>query len=327
MVVIRVIQKALEQSPYSAEELANLFSGTIRQLVLTFIEYLIKKNYIVSAEAPFLAPTKKEEPQDIFYWHFNQHQQQIAEQLNTKPWAFAGMNKLNKHMITALLREGKQHVIVVDDPHLRNIEFFDDYFTCIDEFWSNPAIEVIPEDDFLDNKRDVGFIIAASEFGSFSLLEEWNSYAVQHKIPFYPAVLQNMVGYAGPLVIPGEGPCLECLTHRQNSNTAEFREKRQVEKFAFESQKLVAYHQAMLTVLAEVGIFDLVKFNNNIQWDVGTLCEIDLLGGNMTRRKLIKAPRCRTCSRSAHQPAVNLHKQMTSDEAWKEIEQTVGYEE
>lgn len=329
MIVVRVIQKALAQAPYTAEELAALFSGTIRELILAFIESLIQRNFIVhlNGEQNLAAQPAKEHAQDIFYWHFNKHQQEIAQQLNTSTWAFVGVNELNKRMIASIQREGKKNIIVIDDPGLRRIDFFDDEFNCIDPFWSQPQLQVMSDEAFVNSKTEVGFIVAASEFGSFMLLDEWNEYAVQNRIPFYPAVLQNMVGYAGPLVIPDQGACLECLRHRQNSNNAGFEEKRAIEHFAFQSQHVVAYHQSMLTVLAEVAIFDLVKFTNNIQWEVSVLCEIDLLSGNMTRRKLIKAPRCKTCSGAAHHQEVNIHKQMTSDDAWKEIEQTVGYEE
>jgi thiazole/oxazole-forming peptide maturase SagC family component len=328
MVVIRVIQKALTKANYTAEELASLFSGTVRELILNFIDGLLQRKYIVTLNDTNQANSENpENAQDIFYWHFNLHQAEVSKQLNEKTWAFVGINELNKRMLTSIMKDGKTSIIVVDDPSLRKMEFFNNELECIDPFWHQTNIRILSDDDFKKDNHSVGFIIAASEFGSFYLLEEWNKYAVENKIPFYPAVLQNMVGYAGPLVIPNNGACLECLKHRQNSNNAEFNEKRDVERFAFENQHIVAYHQSMLTVLAEVAIFDIIKFTNNIKWEVGVLCEIDLLSGNMVRRKLIKAPRCRTCSSAFKTPAINIKKQMTSDESWKEIEQTVGYEE
>lgn len=326
LIIIRVIQKALTQSPYTGEELAALFAGNTRDLILSFVDHLLKKRFIVPAdETETQAPA--EDAQDIFYWHFNKHQKEIANQLNMSAWAFVGINKLNKQLISSMLREGKRNLLVVDDPNLRNVSLFDDHWNCTDDFWNHPEIKIIAEDDIENYLPEIGFIVAASEFGSFYLLEAWNTFAVENRIPFYPVVLQNMVGYAGPLVIPNEGACLECLSHRQNSNAAGFQEKRIVEKYAFQTQQVAAYHHAMLNILGETASFDLVKFVNNIQWEIGSLCEVDLLAGSMTRRKLIKAPRCKTCSDAAKSPAINIHKQMTSDEAWKEIEQTVGYEE
>lgn len=328
MIVVRVLQKALSQKAHTAEELSRLFAAKARDLVLAFIENLCQRNFIVSADDGVVDYSEvKESPQDIFYWHFNKHQKEIASRLNDSSWVFVGVNELSKRMISALQREGKRSVIVVDDPGLRKLEFFDDDFHCIDEFWDSPSIQVLDFDEFRRLQTDVGFLVAATEFGSFMLLEEWNEYAIRHQIPFYPAVLQNMVGYAGPLVIPGNGACLECLKLRQNSNNSDFKEKREIERFAFQNQHLSAYHNSMLTVLAEVAIFDLVKFSNNIQWEVGVLCEIDLLSGSMVRRKLMKAPRCKACSAASRKPAINIYKQMTTDAAWAEIEQTVGYDD
>jgi len=330
MIVVRVIQKALAQDGYTAKELAELFSAPARELVLKFIDSLIERRFIVPLNetntTKFNAGNAAERPQDIFYWHFNKYQSTIAEKLNEKPWAFIGINELSKRLISAIKTEGKDSIIVIDDPGLRRIEFFDDNFLCVDPFWHQSSLNIMNDDEFKNDSPDIGFMVAATEFGSFMLLDEWNEYAIGHDVSFYPVVLQNMVGYAGPLVIPGNSACLECLKHRQNSNNADFMEKRAIEKFAFEGQHIAAYHNSMLTVLAQVAIFDLIKFSNNIQWDVGALCEIDMLSGTMARRKLIKAPRCHACSGAVQKPDINIQKQMTTDDAWKEIEQTVGHE-
>ncbi|MCG8476330.1 MAG: hypothetical protein MI784_12755 [Cytophagales bacterium] len=327
LIIVKVIQKALLQSPKSADELTKLFSGSVRNIVGSFIQHLIEKRFIISAEDEYQCPADGETSQDIFYWHFNAHQGQVAKALNEKLWAFVGINELSKKLIQSLFAEGKNNFAAVDDPSLRNIKFFNDKHEIADDFWKDERIEIIQEEEFLKNHHDIGFIVASSEFGSFYLLESWNAFSVKNKIPFYPLLLQNMVGYAGPLVIHDEGACLECVKLRQNSASHDFEEKRLAEKFAFESQQLVAYHQSMLNVLAEVGAFDLIKFKSNIQWELSTMCEVDLLGGSMIRRKLVKAPRCPVCSPLSEMPLVNLHKQLTPEEAWKEIEQTVGHNE
>ncbi|AUC75978.1 hypothetical protein [Olleya sp. Bg11-27] len=327
MIIIKVIQKALLQSPRTKEELSLLFSGSVRSLIANFIDHLINKNYLISIDDAKNYDFDKETPQDIFYWHFNSHQNQIAKLLNEQPWAFVGVNELNKKLIQSLFQDRKDGFVIVDDPALRNIKFFNDDHEIIDGFWGDERLTIVGQLDFVKNTPEIGFLIASSEFGSLKLLEDWNEFGVKNKIPFYPILLQNMVGYAGPLVIADEGACLECLKLRQNSASNDFDEKRSTESFAFEGQKYTAYHHSMLNILAEVGAFDLVKFKSSIQWEIGTLCEVDLLGGSMSRRKLIKAPRCSICSPMTEIPLVNIHKQLTSDDSWKEIEQTVGYDE
>lgn len=329
LLVLQVIQKALLKQPLSKESLVSLFAAPIRPLISDLLDHLLKKRFMLQEDnREVLQPSFPESAQDIFYWHFNQYQQNVANTLNQKTWLFIGINHLTQKLLQAMLNEGLENYIIVDDPMLRNIENFDDNHQINNIFWQSQSDRIFDEDDIIhdntDRVKNLGFVVAASEFGSFYLLERWNEYSVLNGLGFYPVVLQNMVGYAGPLVIPHESACFTCLKSRQNSHKTNFSERRLTEKHAFEGQKVVAYHQSMLKVLAAVAQFDLVKFKSNIQWEVGTLCEIDLLNGNMTRRKLLKSPRCPVCSGLRNQPLVNIHKQLTSNQAWDEIRQTVG---
>lgn len=331
LLIIRVLQKALLQRPCSAGELLELFAAPTRPLIGTLLDYLRKKRFLTAHQDGGAASDRApESAQDIFYWHFNQHQDQVAASLNQKTWLFVGVNILNQKLLQAMLADGLDNYLVLDDPMLRNIELYNEHHQLVSPFWQSRTDRFISEDDvFLGGKSaaELGFVVAASEFGSFFLLERWNEFAVANNLAFYPALLQNMVGYAGPLVIPKESACLACLKARQNSHSSQFAEKRLTEKHAFAGQKVAAYHQSMLVVLATVAQFDLLKFKANIQWETGTLCEVDLLGGTMTRRKLLKAPRCKVCSNLSTVPLVNLRKQLTPVDAWEEIRQTVGQHE
>lgn len=333
LLIIRVVQKALLLQPYSITELTSLFAAPVQPLVEELLSKLLEKNFL-QLQTEKSQENKQEtnqqlsvEPtQDVFYWHFNQHQEQVASTLNQKYWLFVGVNKVNMLLLQSMQREGLKNYLIIDDPMLRNIDFFDDNHQLSSSFWKQQADYIISEEQlFTEDHRDkIGFVVAASEFGSFFLLERWNEYAVRQQLAFYPVLLQNMIGYAGPLVIPQEGACLACLKSRQNSHSDGFAERRITERYAFAGQKVAAYHESMLQTLAAVAQFDLVKFISNIQWEVGTLCEIDLLAGSMTRRKLLKVPRCPICSGLHGIPPTNLHKQLTSDEEWQEIRQTVG---
>lgn len=332
LLVIRVIQKALLQEARSRDELLELFAAPAHPLISALLDHLLKKRFvIIQNDEAMPQPSGQESAQDIFYWHFNQHQEHIAVVLNEKRWLFVGLNRLNEQLLQAMLDEGLENYEIVDDPMLRDIACFDDRHRLRPGFWRERAGRIVAEDNLLAATpgalADYGFVVAASEFGSNFLLERWNEFAVTHGLAFYPALLQNMVGYAGPLVVPQETACLACLTARQNSHSPRFEERRLAERHAFAGQRVAAYHEAMLKTLAAVAAFDLVKFKSNIQWEVGTLCEIDMLAGSMTRRKLLKAPRCRVCSGLRERPLVNLHQQLTSAAAWDEIRETVGHHE
>ncbi len=323
LVIIRVIQKALLERPKTIVALLSLFAEPIKPIVQNFIQTLIRKRFIIdeSNDIKDLKPNLSQEtPQDVFYWHFNQFQSSIAKILNTKTWAFIGVNLLNKYIIKALQRDQLKNFVVIDDTCLRNIKFFNDQHQITDDFWLQPSIKIMNEANFLKNNlADIGFIVAASEFGSFFLLEKWNEFAVNNNIPFYSLILQDMIGYAGPLVIPKECACFACLKARQNSTVTNFEEKRLTEPYAFEGQTTVAYHLSMVKVLAEIGVFELIKFKANIFWEIGTFSEINLLNNSMWRRKLLKAPRCLVCSEFNKNPAVNINKQLTSKDSWEEV--------
>jgi len=329
LLIMRVIQKALLQAPRPIEELLELFAAPHRPLISSLIEHLIGKRFILRVGDADSAPRQSTETsQDIFYWHFNRHQKEIAAILNRKTWLFAGINRLNQKLLQAMLDEGLDNYAIVDDPMLRNIEAFDDRHALRPGFWQDRQARIADEDTLADSGGGAyGFVVAASEFGGSFLLERWNDYAVTRGLGFYPALLQNMVGYAGPLVIPQETACLACVGARQNSHSSGFGERRLAERHAFQGQGVAAYHEAMLATLAAVAAFDLVKFRSDIQWEVGTLCQIDLLGGSMTRRKVLKAPRCPVCSSLRERPLVNIHRELTSAEAWDEIRETVGHHE
>lgn len=330
LLVMRVLQKAMLQKPCTQKELADLFAGPVRPLVESLLDLLRAKRFIVPTDVDAIKQPggATESPTDIFYWHFNQSQTRIAKTLNETCWAFVGINRLNQHLLQAMLDDGLENYIVVDDPMLRNVTLYDDDFQLTSAFWREQHDHIVDEDRFIDGPRDAcGFVVAASEFGGSFLLERWNEYAVTRRIAFYPVLLENLVGYCGPLVIPTESACYACLQTRQNSNAIGFEERRVMERHAFDGQHVAAYHRSMLQVLASVAQFDLVKFKSNIQWDTGSLCEISLLSGAMDRRKLMKAPRCPVCSGLRERAQTNIHKQLTSTEAWNQIRQLEGYHE
>jgi thiazole/oxazole-forming peptide maturase SagC family component len=326
LLVMRVLQKALLTQPRSQSELLGLFAGPARPLVESLLELLRKKRFIVVSDMDDAGrpEIENEGATDIFYWHFNQTQARIARTLNEKTWVFVGVNLLTMHLLQAMLGEGLENYVIVDDPMLRNVALYDDAFELLPKFWRDQRSRIVDEDSVIESPgTDYGFVVAASEFGGAFLLERWNDYAVASGIAFYPVLLQNLIGYCGPLVIPSDSACFACLKTRQNSNVEGFHEKRLMERHAFHGQHAVAYHRSMLQVLANVAQFDLIKFKSNIRWEIGTLCEIDLLSGSMSRRKILKAPRCPVCSGLRAHPRTNIHKKLASAEAWSEVDRAV----
>ena len=144
----------------------------------------------------------------------------------------------------------------------------------------------------------LGCLIASSDFGGWETLYEWNRFCVQYHKHFLPVVLQDLVGYVGPLVIPGETACLECVRMRRNSHAEDHEVRGLIEESAFEGQGAIGFHPSMASILGDIAALELTKFYSEAlpRPKVGTLIEVNLLETGLTSRKVLKVPRCPVCS-------------------------------
>ena len=111
----------------------------------------------------------------------------------------------------------------------------------------------------LTQGRGLGCLVVTSDFGGQHLLRNWNRHCVRERIPFLPVVLQDLVGRIGPLVVPGEGSCLECLRARENSHIDDPETHRAAEHGAYEGQVVNAFHPSMASVLGDIAAMELLK--------------------------------------------------------------------
>jgi thiazole/oxazole-forming peptide maturase SagC family component len=119
-----------------------------------------------------------------------------------------------------------------------------------------------------------------------------------------------LIGYIGPLVIPSETACLECLKARQNSHLQDHVSRHAVEAVAFESQGYLGFHPSMAHILGDIAAFEVFKFCSGSlpSVNVGTLIEVNLLATRITTRRVLKVPRCPACSPLNTAPSVMAEK-------------------
>jgi thiazole/oxazole-forming peptide maturase SagC family component len=141
-------------------------------------------------------------------------------------------------------------------------------------------------------------------------MRRWNELAIRHQCHFLSVVLQDAIGYVGPLVIPGETACYECLVAREDSNLDDSETRRNVEQAAEEGWHVVGSHPLLISVLASVAAFELVKFYGEMiaVFNVATLIEVNLLNTRITARKVLKVPRCVICSSLLQQSSVSIRR-------------------
>ena len=297
---VQIVLSSLAPPGATAEEIAQKFTGPDRKAVGQLVEKLIANRFVVTNDSQ-TEEFGNESHLDIFYWHFGETANSVAERLNKHRIAILGVNTISRQLGSTLSASGFNNFEIVDCPSLRNTRL--PPTPGQDSQESRAHSEVQTPKDFNEWKactkpEDFDCLIAASDFGGQHLFKEWNRFCIQHKRLFFPILLQDQVGYVGPLVIPGQTACYECFLARQHSHRPVTLSGKKIDESACDGQAFIGFHPAMASALADIAAFELTKFFSDVVpgWNVGTMLEINLLTSRMTPRKVLKIPRCPVCS-------------------------------
>jgi bacteriocin biosynthesis cyclodehydratase domain-containing protein len=300
--VVKTIFTAASGEGATTEEIVSLFAATDRPAVERLVEHLAQRRLLVPAEAegaPTADPAAAETPADVFYWHFGDTGEAVASRLDELRAVVLGVNVVSSRLVAALSQAGATRFQVVDEPLLRNLRMISDEGDLIDDHWP-AALE--PPLAYETWKRTfdpsaLDCVVATSDFGGAVLMRQWNEFAVEHRHAFFPVVLQDLIGYIGPLVVPGETACYECLRGRQNANFEDPASRRAAESSAYAGQAVAGAHPIMASVLGELAAFELIKLYGLRRplWRPGTLVEVGFLASRTTSRTVLKLPRCPVC--------------------------------
>jgi thiazole/oxazole-forming peptide maturase SagC family component len=243
--------------------------------------------------------TVYESEQEIFYWHFGEQPQLVLDRLNSPRVILLGVNNISHQLAASLHSSGFKNCQVVDYPLLRNLRWFEDGRLKAEEWSSSLEYPV----DYQKWVSDAGLhavdcMVPTCDFGGIQTLREWNSVWLKSKQIFMPVFLQDFVGHIGPIVIPGETACLECLRARWNSNTEDPETQQTLDDAALDGQLVTGFHPLMASTLGQIAAFELVRFYSGLSAlsRVGTLIEVNLLATKLNVRKVLKIPRCYACS-------------------------------
>jgi bacteriocin biosynthesis cyclodehydratase domain-containing protein len=304
--VFAVLQRLLDNAFLTIPEIIRHFAAPQQKSVTDLLRLLHSRRLLVSsAEAGASASGKEpEEPRDVFNWHFGLDG--VPPGLRRRPGTIAliGHNRLSEIIARALGRSGVNDLVIVSDPCLNVPE-------CSS---AEPAavVSALPE-------PPLALLIACSEFGGQHLLKPWNELAVREGIPFLAVLQENLVGTLGPLVIPRETPCLECLAQRQDSQLGDFKRIREFEKLSV-TACANAYHPSMLHVLGETAAFETFLFVSGVSNGlIGHTTEINLLQRQVRTARVLKAPRCSVCSSVTEVALVGVEKSPGGEHAWADL--------
>lgn len=298
-VAVPVVLSSLALPGSTQEEVLQKFTGPDSTAVSQFIEKLVANKLAVPAESSDLPPTSQESHLDVFYWHFGESTAKVTERINRQRISILGVNHISQQLSLGLVTSGVENFEVIDDPALGNTRLLNEDGTYRFGLGGGSR-QPKPLQNWKEqtDPASVNCLVATSDFGGLALLRDWNQFCVENKVFFLPVVLQDQVGYVGPLVVPGETACLECLLVREQSHKTDRQSLEKIDASAHEGQSVVGFHPSMASILGDLAVFELTKFFSGVLpgRKVGTVLEVNLLSTRMTPRKVLKVPRCSVCS-------------------------------
>jgi thiazole/oxazole-forming peptide maturase SagC family component len=292
---VEVVRKATGDGA-SRDEIRHLFPESEGPVVDLLLDQLVARRLLVQAsERP--EGGSPEGAIDIFYWQYGDSSRQVAERLTRANIVLVGINSISRRIAHSLVVSGVTAFAIVDDPRLRN-ERISEPDEARGSSWPDRIAEPLRRDEWRSTVAKARqCIVATSDLGNQETLREYNAFSVERGHHFLPVFLQNFVGYIGPLVVPGETACFDCLETRWNAQldpdgTAMAKSE------PGDGPSVVGFHPVMASALGDVAAFELVKHYGRALPvpRIGSQIELNLLTPRMTTRRILKVPRCRTCS-------------------------------
>ena len=292
---VQVILEATTGEGATENEIYELFGPQSQPTVAKLLAQLIERRLLIDGSIVGGA-IRTENSLDIFYWDCRERSSDVIGALNQREIAICGVNYISRQLTSAFQASGTYNFKVFDHPFLRNLSFFESGKLNVDKW---PSLLRAPEDPGKDlDLKGIDCVIATSDFGRSPVMNELNRLCMASGRHFLPVILKNVIGYVGPLVLPGETACFECLEARQNSHFKDLEAGSAVDAAAFESQSVVGFHPSMASVLGDIAALELTKFYSGVipSANIGTLIEVNLLRPRVIARKVLKVPRCLACS-------------------------------
>jgi bacteriocin biosynthesis cyclodehydratase domain-containing protein len=284
------------------DELVACFPAEAQASIRSLVGELRARRLLLPADA--VADATAESALDVFYWHFGLPEEPSPSPPRDEFVAVVGRNQTATRLCALLDDAGFEKLTVVADPDLDDDADADEPLAARDL-----AADLQAATDGLP-----AIVAAVSERG-FGPLRAWNELVLERKLPFLPVVIENLVAYVGPLVVPYQTACFECLLRRRYSNLDESGAREAVE-LRRGGGRIVGLHPAISAVAAGAAALELSKFF--IPWrsaqQAGYLLTFNLLASRAGRHRVLKVPRCPACSSlTARQPATATRTGLAND--------------
>jgi molybdopterin-synthase adenylyltransferase len=288
--ILKHICEQIGNCSLSKEALMNTIPEDLRDDAINIVDTLIERRLFVESNNANIFVPDLESPIDLFHWQFSLTTLQPDINYQKAHLVVVGINNISETLIQAVESAGFTNINVLDDPFLRGRSV---------EYATIKKYNVINEiTDWISSElKDDCIIIVCSDGGSEAILREWNVVCVKKGLRFLPILLRNMVGFVGPLVLPGETACFECKTRREAQAVSWGRYDENAANIESERSLLSAFHPSMSSILAHIATMELVKFLGEIPvFSAGMLFDVNLLRPELVSRRILKLPNCPVCS-------------------------------
>ncbi len=311
--IVQIILSFTEGAGSEKEEIINYFAEPFRENINELIQTLLDKRFIFAeAEGSESSEMDPETELEVFYWNFATKPLDVSGKINARRIIVFGVNSITRRMAETLPESGFENYQIIDFAPLRNAAFFHADGSLNATKWPVQLAQPLSYSDWIANlaAEEIAFLIAACDFGGTGALRQWNEFAVKNEIPYFPILLQNLIGFVGPSVFPGETPCLECARGRLNANQNDFQIREIADSFAQGGEFVNGFLPPLGSVLGDIAVVELIRnlaepFGKRM---FGRMIEVNLLRGQMDNHKVLKLPRCRVCSGMNQQPQNSVDK-------------------
>ncbi|HEX4694655.1 TOMM precursor leader peptide-binding protein [Sphingomonas sp.] len=296
---VSFLMATAESGRVSREDLVDRFAAPDRPVIERLLDQLIAARFI-STDMDSASVT--DGPLDIFYWDMGADPRRTGKDLAARSVAIAGINHLTRAIGQLLCEMAIGTVAFLDDPVLRNLDFFAADGSLASASWMSDSFAPMPPPIASsqwrnDTARRPDLLIAATEFGGATLLRAWNGFCVDASIDFLPVVKASSWATIGPWVSPGETPCFECLRGRENAAHEDPATRRLPEGYAHLAQDASGRHPAMTASVAGQVALEVTRvFALRDPNAIGRVLSVDFASGTTESRPLLRMPRCPVCA-------------------------------
>lgn len=264
------------------EELVSHFDPAAEASIRALVRELRARRLLLPADGG--GDAGGESPLDVFYWHFGLPDEQSPKPPEGLFVPVVGQGATARRLCAVLEESGFDEVVLVEE--------------------------------LADGSRRPEVLVAVSESEGFAPIRRWNRICLERELPFLPVVIEDLVVFVGPLVVPGQTACFECFLSRRYSNLDEASVRKPVELHDG-TGRVAALHPAICGVAADAAALELAKFF--LPWhggrQVGHLLTFNLLASVFGRHRVLKVPRCPACSGLRRHQSTTIFRSELPDDA------------